>query len=1044
MKLRVVLAIVVCTLGADCTKRDTGEGGEWRRSVEPWMSGMTWQERTSIPAPVRPDGRCETAVLTMADVRRLLTTNLRCIDAAIDALERFARADANALSDLAGAYYVRAKADDQPLDYLAALEAADEAVRRTPSSPAAHFNRALIQDIMGLYDEALASYGSLRGPSGWVKEARQRHAALQRKISAGAMPQWELTRPQLDAALRARNVAAIAKLIDPYPAAAQRYLETEVLRRWAESGSAEDLAQATLLASALTARLGDRYFVDTVEAIRKGPVRDLRRGHLKFAEGRQAELRFERENAERLYVEAARAFARANSPFRFGARLAVATAREDLPALDPLEREVRTAGYSTLLPRIAWVRGQLMTTTRSDYLDGLEQYNSAVVQYIALRDFEGTLSTRVRRAATYRAAGQPELAWKELLQEAQNQRDIGVSKEVQALATECASATTALGRPLATLHYRQMIVRHLRKELQRTPPENYSMFEHLRTRLGAALRSLADAEIDTERFTEATIHLRDAERLVQPKERAPRNLIARLAEVRGKQVMRRSPRLAVNEFTRAIQWTDQHSLTELARLHTQRALVYRSLGQREEAEHDLRAAIALLQEEEEATVLNDRGTGEPFWSGYFSRFDETYALLIQGLADDGRDEDAYWYAERARGFEPLHRILPLAHTPPAFRTIAKERQLKDIRMALPPGTFILEYTVLENETLTWILWRDGFELVRQPATRSDVERWTKELNRAVATHNDKGFEQHLVAPYHGLMAKALTVVRQASGGGTPRLVIVPDRVMQGLPFAAFRSSPTSPYLVRDAIIEWQGSALLYVFSLMRDRAMPHDPSLLLIGNPEFDPTLPSANGLGSLTSAEQEVHAIYARHRKDAELRIGREATISEFLELARRNAIVHLALHAVVNARAPHQSVLLLARASDTDRGALEAQELLRRAKLDRTRLVILSACSSAVGAPVGPEGVGPLVRPLLAAGVPAVLGTLWRVNDATAQQVLVSFHQHFQTGSDAAVALRDAQLELLGRSPLLKRAITWAPYQVIGHATSPYRASKEKEEPP
>jgi CHAT domain-containing protein len=271
--------------------------------------------------------------------------------------------------------------------------------------------------------------------------------------------------------------------------------------------------------------------------------------------------------------------------------------------------------------------------------------------------------------------------------------------------------------------------------------------------------------------------------------------------------------------------------------------------------------------------------------------------------------------------------------------------------------------------------------------------------------------------------------------------------MQGLPFAAFRSSPTSPYLVEDAIIEWQGSALLYVFSLMRDRAMPHDPSLLLIGNPEFDPTLPFAAGSESLPSAEQEVRRIYERHGKHAELRVGKEATISEFLELARHNAIVHLALHAVVNTRAPHQSALLLARASDTDRGVLEAQELLRRAKLDRTRLVILSACSTASGAPVGPEGVGPLVRPLLAAGVPSVLGTLWRVNDATAQQVLVSFHQHFQSGSDAAVALRNTQRKLLGpdtRTPLLKRAITWAPYQVIGHATSPYRASKEKEEPP
>lgn len=1044
MNRRVFLVIVLCALGA-CNNKDTREGGVWRRTVEPRLSGMTWQERAQVSAPARPAGDCESPVATMDDAMRVLATDLRCIDAAIAALERLSRTNASALSDLAGAYYVRAQADQAPVDYLTALVKADAAVERTPQSPAAHFNRAFVLEALGLDDEALESYGSALDGSRWGEEARARRTSLQQRIAAGAMQQWERTRPQLDAALRARDEALVAKLIDPFPAAAQRHFEAEVLRRWAVSGSAEDLAQAALLASALTARLDDRYFTEAVEAIRTGPAADLRRAHLKFAEGRQLDFVFGPKRAADAYLEAARGFARANSPFRLGAQLGLATAREDLTAFDPLEREARAGDYGTLLPRIAWTRGYLLGT-RSEFLEALEQYDSAVAQYTALRDPESTFSTRVRYAGIFTAAGHPELAWQALFEALRDRRSIGLSKEVQTLTGECARATTELGHPLATLHYRQMSVRHLRRELQRTPPEDTGRIAHLQTRLGAALRSLANAQIDAGRFAEATNNLRDSERLDKPKdERTKRSLDARFAEVRGKQLLQRTPGLAVGEFTRAIQWTDPASRTDLARLHTQRAAAYRALGQRAATERDLRHAIAVLQEEEQATVRNTRGTGEPLWSGYFSRFDETYALLIRHLIEDGRPREAFHYAERARGFEPLHRILQLPHTPAAFRPIAERRRLEDIQASLPAGTFLLEYSVLADETLTWVVWNQGIELVRQNAKRSDVERWTRELHQAVARVDWNGFEQRLVPPYHGLIARPLAAVRRVHRAGIPRLVLIPDRVMQGLPFAALRSSAASPYLIQDAIIESQGSALLYVFSRMRNSAMPRDPSLLLIGNPDFDRT-PFAPP-NALPGAEQEVRTIGVNHGNNAVLRTGREATVSEFLELARRNAIVHLALHAVVNAREPHRSVLLFAPVSGGDRGALEAQELLHRAQLDRTRLVVLAACSSAGGAPVGPEGVGPLVRPLLAAGVPAVLGTLWRINDATAPQVLVSFHQHFRAGSDAAVALRKAQLELLGsdsKSPLLKRAITWAPYQVIGHATSPYGTPIEKEEPP
>src|SRR5205085_7297285 len=110
------------------------------------------------------------------------------------------------------------------------------------------------------------------------------------------------------------------------------------------------------------------------------------------------------------------------------------------------------------------------------------------------------------------------------------------------------------------------------------------------------------------------------------------------------------------------------------------------------------------------------------------------------------------------------------------------------------------------------------------------------------------------------------------------------------------------------------------------------------------------------------------------------------------------------------------------------------------RTRLVVLSACSSAGGSFVGPQGLAPLVRPFIGANVPAVVGSLWDVNDASTKQLLVFFHCHYRHGDDVAVALRNAQLEMLRKDDSV---MAWAAFQVVGYATSPFPRAIPLEEP-
>ena len=258
---------------------------------------------------------------------------------------------------------------------------------------------------------------------------------------------------------------------------------------------------------------------------------------------------------------------------------------------------------------------------------------------------------------------------------------------------------------------------------------------------------------------------------------------------------------------------------------------------------------------------------------------------------------------------------------------------------------------------------------------------------------------------------------------------------------ALLNPETRRYLLEEAPVEISGSATLYLSSLRRNRTMPAamNPSVLVIGDPDFDEKLTLAEGMKRLPHAKSEAEQIHALYAPYADILTGAEATVPAFMERVSKHDIVHVAGHAIVNAERPSHSLLLLAPSPNRS-GAIDARELLTRLKLDRTRLVILSTCSSAGGLPVGPEGVAPLVRPLLAAGVPAVIGSLWDVDDATTEELMVSFHRHYAEGSDAAAAMRTAQLGLLrnntNHKPGLRSVLAWAPFQVIGHASSPYAA--------
>ena len=914
----IAIAVFLCSVATVCTHNDTGETKEWPRLT------------VAVDTTVADTGDCGGAISSHADAVTMLVTQSACTDKAIAALQAFAERDANAMSDLGAAYYIRAQREQRPSDLLLAFDAASDAVRSKPQPAVAAFNLQLFEKSLGLTD---------------------------------FHHDWSPDR--LAAALHRGDAAEVARLIKPYPASAQRYLDDELLPL--------HMNEARLLAAQLTNITGDRYPIDEVNA----------------ASPRAA-------------------------PY-------AAAALGDAAALDRIERDARQRGYWNLVAYVLSMRGYDLFFNESRYLDALTNYDAALKIYERLHNPESVAATQTRRIGILRVTGQYREGWNTALQLCLNIRQLPSIRERVLLLDETAALADKLGHSRAASMYAAAAVHLVQKELAAAPPENIRLISMLQHVLGVALRNDAAYALENDDYDRAQRELAESTRLSE-EEKDPefrRSLEARLAEVKAQALLHVDPARAAEQFTAALDLSkDLEYRSFRASLYAQRAVAEKAKPA--DAERDLRNALAELNDEE-SNLFQQHSGGDYeklVWSAYFSRFQDTYHALIRQLIGSNRAAEAFVYADRARAFEPLNLALKLEPANAARIDVAQVQKL------LPRGTFLVEYAILDDRTFAWVITNDAWHLVTLPAQGRTIDRWSATLQRAAREHDFDAFDATLFAAYDQLLTAPLAVIAQMPGGARPRLVFVPDGAMYGIPFSALRNPITRRYVIEDAPVEMAGSAALYALSVKRDRVLPRDTSALLIGNP---------SAVRPLRGAEAEVKQLEPIYAPHAIVRIGSQATIDDFLKQAADNAIVHVAAHAIVDPETPSRSSLLFAS------GELDAAQLLARLNPGRTRLVVLAACSSARGLPIGPEGVGPLVRPLIAKGVPAVIGSLWDVNDATAEPLLVSFHQHYRKGSDAAEAMQLAQLDLL-RNPNsgLQSVLAWAPFQVIGHGSSPFAPSR------
>jgi CHAT domain-containing protein len=310
-------------------------------------------------------------------------------------------------------------------------------------------------------------------------------------------------------------------------------------------------------------------------------------------------------------------------------------------------------------------------------------------------------------------------------------------------------------------------------------------------------------------------------------------------------------------------------------------------------------------------------------------------------------------------------------------------------------------------------------------------------------------------------------------GSTRRILLSPDSVLNLVPFGALVDEDGHYLLERYAFTYLATGRDL----LRRPTGAPSRQAPVVVAAPDYDAANTAAAAIHKSDGDEPAAELLEVRFRPlQFAAREGRaiarklpEATLLEGA-LATETAVkalagprlLHIATHGFFLAcqpsstpPAPHEleagtdtlggssqttlpvqnpllrSGLALAGANcrhgDQDDGVLTALEV-SQLDLTGTKLVVLSACETAVGEIESGDGVYGLRRSITMAGAETQVISLWSVDDAATCELMEAYYDKLLAGGGRGEALRQAQLEMLCRSDRA-HPYYWASFIVSGN---------------
>jgi CHAT domain-containing protein len=907
-------------------------------------------------------------------------------------------ADASLLSDIAAVHLGISERED-PLRGLRALAATEEALHLDGTRIEARFNRALALEDLGFAAaarKAWRDYLAADARSAWSTEARARLGGLERDRQAA---RWKRSaKARLERAGFRQDDEQLRALVSADRQSARELVEEKLLGEWGRaslrqpSRGDELLALAETTGAALAAAGGDSMAKDAVGVVRRAEgsprwVLRLAEGHALYQEALESYRAGAFEESQRLFTRAARSLESAESPFAARAEFYSAVSMMQTFRYTEAKHGLQILGrsrYPALRGRAAWIRG-LLEGIGGRPAEALREYRAARRAFQIAGERANVAAISSLTAEALRNFGDPTSAWRLHLAALRNLNAIEDPLRREAVLQAASATLLVLSQPRAALY--------LEEESEEAAGElgPLARAESLRRR-AAVHRALGDSQGALRLLDLASEALEEA-----PGEAAREGVLGTLLLARGEIVGTNRHHGAVSLLSEAIRVYQETSYEqELPLLYLVRGRLALQAGEERAAGEDLAHAAELIDGQRRSMDWLDE-----------MRFVEwnrqIYDEMVELATRQGRVEQAFDFAERARAAQPLgpqKRVLGLA----------------EIQRRLPQDVALLAFTVREHRLITWLVRSSSLDCkvteLRAGALPRIVERMREEVlhsgrsGRATARLYDL-----LVRPMQGGLFRGDTIV------------IVPDDPLVDLPFAALRDARSGRFLVEDHAIVMAPSATAYLRGRELDaRRQAPALSVLAFGEPRFDPEL--LPDLPPLPFARVEADAVAALYISSTVLR-GRDIDKRSFAAHLGRHPIVHFAGHALAGTGTAPPALVLAPRADHS--GLLYAREV-SDIPIERTRLLVLSACRTFAANDRQRTALASISWPFLNAGVPAVIGTLWKLEDRRGLEVSLALHRQLARGLGPAAALQEAQKSLIGARRDGESLRSWAAFQLWG----------------
>ncbi|MBX7172043.1 MAG: CHAT domain-containing protein [Pyrinomonadaceae bacterium] len=384
-------------------------------------------------------------------------------------------------------------------------------------------------------------------------------------------------------------------------------------------------------------------------------------------------------------------------------------------------------------------------------------------------------------------------------------------------------------------------------------------------------------------------------------------------------------------------------------------------------------------------------------------------------------------------------------------TQPKPLNLNEIQQSiLDENSVLLEYALGSERTYLFVVTKEKLKVIELPK-RAEIESVARDFyqnlkarslkipNETQTQRQSRLQKAETERQKNGVLLSKILLAPIAKEIENKRLLIVAPEILQYIPFSALANPKNeTQYLIEtNEIVNLPSASTLATIRKVEHQSAPKDIAIfadpIFSGNDERMRSVSSnlrnnfqrlefsreeANRIVSMTSAEKR----FAAFDSNANLQTLRELDLRQF-------RILHLATHGILNPKFPELSgvVLSLIDEKGNQRDGMLYLNEIYNLRLN-AKLVVLSACETALGKEIQGEGLIGLTHGFMYAGAESVLASLWQVDDYATSELMQRFYQAMlKEGFPPAKALQKAQISMI-KEKGLQNPFYWSAFTLQG----------------